>query len=200
MVYSQVFVGVRPWRILVKTGRSGKEQVDTGEQRNYGGYERVKMWILRHERSWLRERESALQGWDGVELMTVVEWCVSGAKDLRFIDREVYKRGEELRNDRSANLSPMETGGRERHRWSEERLLLGGLIFMSLWRYFGSVIWRRLCVMEMILYWIRCSTLSQWRDLNTEEMWECWWVRVTARASPCWICWRRLIWLMGRPW
>ena len=25
---------------------------------------------------------------------------------------------------------------------------------MSLWRYFGSVIWRRLCVMKMILYYI----------------------------------------------
>ena len=44
--------------------------------------------------------------------MTVVEWCVSGAKDLRFIDKEFHKRGEELRNDRSANL--VETGGRER--------------------------------------------------------------------------------------
>ena len=84
--------------------------------------------------------------------MTVVKWCVSEAKDLRFIGRELYKRGEELRNDRSANLSLVATGGRERHRLSEERVLLGGLIFMSLWRYFGSVIWRRLCVMEMILY------------------------------------------------
>ena len=37
--------------------------------------------------------------------MTVVEWCVSGAKDLRFIGREFHKQGEELRNDRSANLS-----------------------------------------------------------------------------------------------
>ena len=37
--------------------------------------------------------------------MTVVEWCVSGAKDLRFIGREFHKRGEELRNDRSPNLS-----------------------------------------------------------------------------------------------
>ena len=37
--------------------------------------------------------------------MTVVEWCVSGAKDLRFIGREFHKWGEELRNDRSANLS-----------------------------------------------------------------------------------------------
>ena len=44
----------------------------------------------------LRERESALQGWEGVELMTVVEWCVSGTKDLGFIGREFHMRGEEL--------------------------------------------------------------------------------------------------------
>ena len=37
--------------------------------------------------------ESALKGWEGVELMTVVEWCVSGAKDLRFICREFHKWG-----------------------------------------------------------------------------------------------------------
>ena len=55
-------------------------------------------------------------GKEGVELVTVVEWCVSGAKDLRFIDREFHKRGEELRNDRSANLSLVDTAGRERHR------------------------------------------------------------------------------------
>ena len=46
--------------------------------------------------------------------MTVVEWCVSGAKDLRFIDREFHKRGEEMWNDRSTNLSLEETGTRER--------------------------------------------------------------------------------------
>ena len=63
----------------------------------------------------MRERESALQGGEGVELVTVVEWCVSEAKDLRFIGRE-FKREEELRNDRSANMSLVETGGRERHR------------------------------------------------------------------------------------
>ena len=62
----------------------------------------------------MRERESALQWWEGVELETVVEWYVSGAKDLRFIGREFHKRGEELRNERSANLSLEETGGRER--------------------------------------------------------------------------------------
>ena len=48
--------------------------------------------------------------------MTVVKWCVSGAKDIRFIGREFHKREEELRKDRSANLSLVETGGRERHR------------------------------------------------------------------------------------
>ena len=48
--------------------------------------------------------------------MTVVEWDVSGAKDLRLIGREFHKRGEELRNKRSANVSLEETDGRERHR------------------------------------------------------------------------------------
>ena len=28
--------------------------------------------------------------------MTVVEWCVSGAGDLRFIGREFHKRGEDI--------------------------------------------------------------------------------------------------------
>ena len=42
--------------------------------------------------------------------MSAVEWCESGAKDLRFIDKEFHKRGEELQNDRSANLSLVETG------------------------------------------------------------------------------------------
>ena len=48
--------------------------------------------------------------------MTVVEWCVSGANDVRFIGKEFHRRGKELLNDRSANLSLVETGGRERHR------------------------------------------------------------------------------------
>ena len=41
---------------------------------------------------------------------------MSEAKDLRIIGREFHKRGEELRNDRSANLSLVEIGGRKRHR------------------------------------------------------------------------------------
>ena len=42
--------------------------------------------------------------------MTVVEWCVSGA---RILDLLSHKRVEELRNDRSANLSLVETGERK---------------------------------------------------------------------------------------
>ena len=57
---------------------------------------------------------------------------MSGENDPRFIGREFHKRGEELRNDRSANLSLVERGERERHRRSEERVLLGVLIFMNL--------------------------------------------------------------------
>ena len=41
---------------------------------------------------------------------------MSGAKDLRFVGKEFKLRGEELRNDRSANLSLVETGGRDRNR------------------------------------------------------------------------------------
>ena len=48
--------------------------------------------------------------------MTVVEWCVSGAKDLRFISREVHTPGEQLQKGRSANLSLVEIGRTERHR------------------------------------------------------------------------------------
>ena len=48
--------------------------------------------------------------------MSVMEWCLSGAKDLRFIGRDFHKRGEKLRNDRFANFSMVETGGRERPR------------------------------------------------------------------------------------
>ena len=61
-----------------------------------------------------RKRECSARV-EGVELMTVAERCVSGAKDLRFIGREFRKPGEDLRNDRLANFSPVETGGREGH-------------------------------------------------------------------------------------
>ena len=53
---------------------------------------------------------------EGVELMTAVQCCVSGAKDVRFNGREIHKRGEELWSDRPENLSMVETGGTERHR------------------------------------------------------------------------------------
>ena len=43
--------------------------------------------------------------------MTVVEWCVSGAKDLRFIDREFHKRGGGVAERSIGKLEP------DRNRW-----------------------------------------------------------------------------------
>ena len=40
---------------------------------------------------------------EGVELETVVEWCVSRAKDLRFIGREFHKR------ERSCGMIDLQT-------------------------------------------------------------------------------------------
>ena len=60
--------------------------------------------------------------------------------------------GEELRNERSTNFSLMETGGREKAQMIRETISAGGLIFMSVRRYFGLVIWRRLCLIVMISY------------------------------------------------
>ena len=156
MLYSPVLLGVSSWRVLVRTGRSVK---GAGRQ---GRTEKL-----------CSVGKSEEMGFKARKKLITRKRLLSGAKDLRFICREFHKRGEELRNDRSANLSLVEICWRERHRWSEERVLLGGLISMSLWMYFGSVIWMRLCVMEIFLYWIRCSTLSQWRDLSTYEMGEC---------------------------
>ena len=48
---------------------------------------------------------------------------MSGAKDLRFIGREFHKQGEELRNDRSASLSLVETGG---NRWKGKTQMIRG--------------------------------------------------------------------------
>ena len=57
-----------------------------------------------------------MEGWEGVELVTVVVLCISWATDLRFIGKEFQKREDGLWNDRSANLILVETGGRERQR------------------------------------------------------------------------------------
>ena len=56
-------------------------------------------------------------------------------QEQRILDLlvEFHRRGGgELQNDRLANLSLVQTGGSEINRRSEERVLLGGLIFMSL--------------------------------------------------------------------
>ena len=75
------------------------------------------MWVFEARKKLITRKRECSARVEGVELMTVMEWCVSGAKDLRFIGREFHKRGEELRNNRSANLSlVVETVGRKRHR------------------------------------------------------------------------------------
>ena len=81
--------------------------------------------------------------WEGVEVMTVVKWCVSGARDLRFIGSKFHKWEDELRNEQSAKLEP---GG---HRWKGEAEMLRGT--SSAGRFdiyepdevFGSDVWRR---------------------------------------------------------
>ena len=55
-------------------------------------------------------------------------------KDLRLIDREFQRRGEELQKERSENLSLEVRGGRERQRWLEEQILPVGLIVIRLCR------------------------------------------------------------------
>ena len=69
------------------------------------GFKGRKKLIARKRECSAREERSKADDCGGVG--------VSEAKDLRFIGRE---QREELRNDRSANLSLVETGGRERHR------------------------------------------------------------------------------------
>ena len=103
---------MKDWLKLANQERAGK----------YGRAEKLwrvgkseKVGFKGHKKP-IAERECALKGWERVEQLTVVEWCVSGAKDLRFIGREFYKWRDELRNERSANLSLVETGGRKRHR------------------------------------------------------------------------------------
>ena len=95
----------------MKTSRSEKDQRDRRAEKlcRVGKSEEVG---FKARKKLIKRKKECLQGWEGVELMTVMEWCVSGANDLRFI----HKGREELRNVPSANLSLVETGGREIHR------------------------------------------------------------------------------------
>ena len=64
--------------------------------------------------------------------MDVVGERGSFEKDLRLIGSGFQRRGKELQNERSENLSLDVRGGRERRRWSEERVLPVGLILIRL--------------------------------------------------------------------
>ena len=54
--------------------------------------------------------------------------------DLISVGREFQRRGDELWNERSGNLSLKVRGGRERQRWLEMRVLPVGLMLMRLRR------------------------------------------------------------------
>ena len=49
-------------------------------------------------------------------------------KDLVLVDSEFQRQGKELQKEQSENLSLNVRGGRERKRWSEERVFPVGLI------------------------------------------------------------------------
>ena len=63
----------------------------------------MKRMSIKSRKKLIAGDRECFERWKGVELMTVVEWYVSGVKDLRCIGREFHKRGEELRIYRSAN-------------------------------------------------------------------------------------------------
>ena len=86
--------------------------------------------------------------------------CISSEVGGGRGGRDFQRLGAEMRKERLDNLSLDVRGGSERHRYSDERVLQDGLTFMSLQRYCGSEEWG-LCVMEIILYHIRCSIFSQ---------------------------------------
>ena len=89
-------------------GREGRETMEVGKSGKVSFKARKKL-IAGERKCLTRAGRSRTDDCGGVI-------CVSGAKNLRFIGREFHKRREELRNHRSANLSLVETGERERHR------------------------------------------------------------------------------------
>ena len=84
--------------------------------------------------------------------------------------RLFHRLGAEFLNDRSENFNLDVRGGTVRRRVSEERVWRLDWIVISCRKYDGCELWSRLWVMEMILYWIRCSTFSQCREKRDCEM------------------------------
>ena len=103
---------------------------------------------------------------------------MSGANDLRFIGSEFHKWGDELQNEPSANFSLMETGGTERHRWSEERLLPGGLIFIkggTLVRLCGGCVqWRWSSVTDVLGVRLSTAIPEHKLDYVIDRNWSLW--------------------------
>ena len=119
LVYSRVLTCVRAVRSWPVESRRWVRKV-----LNLREYEREKRCVLRRERNWLRERDSMLDGRGVGEDGVGICW----EKDLRLVGREFQRCGEAFRIERSENLSLDVSGGRERQRWSDDRVLPVGLI------------------------------------------------------------------------
>ena len=78
----------------------------------------------------MREKENEANGRGVREGMDVVGEGGSCEKDLRLVGREFQRRGEELQKKRSENLSLKVRGGREKQRWSDERVLSVDLLLI----------------------------------------------------------------------
>ena len=126
----------------------------------------MKRWVFK-VRNWLRERDSALQGREGVELMTVLELCV--CQEQRNLDLFAESSISGERNFGMNDLQTWDWWKQVEGKDTDDLRNEFGWKFWYLWacEYFGSIIWRRLCVMELILYW----TVAQLWDLSTGEMW-----------------------------
>ena len=98
------------------------------------------MYVLMRE----CEKGKGVHGRGVREGMDVVGEGGSCEKDLRLIGKLFQRPGEELRKERSENLSLDVRVGRERQMWSEEPVLTVGLMLMRLRRYVGSDVLRRL--------------------------------------------------------
>ena len=99
---------------LKLAGREGEEKVAKAtrllrvRKSEKIGFKARQKLIARERKCTKRVGRSRISDWGG----TV---CVR-TKDLKFIDIEFHKWGDELRNELSENLSLVEPGGRGRHR------------------------------------------------------------------------------------
>ena len=131
-------------------------------------YEKERVLCKGGNESWWLWRSGVCQERRILDLL--VDSSISGERSCEMIDQQTWAWWKQVEGKYTDDL-------RNEICWKV-------WYFMSLWRYFGSVIWRRLCVMEMILYWIRCSTLSNEGTWALGRIWECFGVYIFDVPGP----------------